>query len=280
MNKITKSTLHAKGLDIGIYSTDFENEFISLTDIARFKSADPFITVCNWLRKRNTLEFLGLWEKLHNPNFKPIEFDRFKEEAGTNAFTMSPERWTRNTCAAGIVVKRGRYGGGTYAHTDIAMAFATWISPELQLYVMKDYRRLKLEETSKQRLDWNLKREISKLNYDIHTDAIKERLLPFELKPEQLNRIYSEEADVLNVALFGQTASEWKKNNKDKEGNIRDYATVEQLLVLANLESYNATLINQGILQSKRLVLLREMANKQLKSILRSLDSKPKGLLP
>jgi len=264
-----QETIHAKGLEIGIYTNDFNNEFISLTDIARYKSDDTFIVVCNWMRDRETLEFLGLWEKLHNPNFKPIEFDRFKTEAGLHSFTMSPEKWIKSTNATGIISKRGRYGGGTYAHSDIAFEFASWISAEFKLYIVKDYHRLKSDENSRLSLNWNLNREISKLNYRVHTDAIKENLLPPELTSAQIHFTYASEADLLNVALFGMTAKEWKNNNKNKNGNIRDYANINQLLVLANIESYNAILINQDKPQEERLILLREMVNSQLRTFLR-----------
>ena len=267
MKNPVKETIHAKGIDIGIYTTDFENEFISLTDIARYKSDEPNDTIRNWMRGRDTLEFLGLWESLHNPNFKPVEFDAFRSQAGTNAFTMSPSKWIAGVNAIGIVVKSGRYGGGTYAHIDIAMSFATWVSPEFQLYIMKDYRRLKTDETSRLSLSWNLNREVAKLNYRIHTDAIKENLIPSTLTPEQIAFTYADEADLLNMALFGQTAKQWRDAHPGKKGNMRDEATIQQLLVLANMESYNAILIGQGKPQAERLVLLRELAVRQLKTL-------------
>ena len=230
-------TIHAAGVDIGIYTQDFENEFISLTDIARYKSDDPTAVIQNWMRNRDVIEFLGLWERLHNPDFKPLEFEGFRKQAGANAFTMSPKKWIEATDAIGIVSKAGRYGG-TYAHSDIAMSFATWISPEFQLYIMKDYRRLKTDENSRLSLNWNLNREISKLNYRIHTDAIKENLIPPELTLAQVAYTYANEADLLNVVLFGKTAKQWKDENPTLKGNMRDAATLNQLLVLANLESY------------------------------------------
>ena len=267
MNNTAKETIHAKGLEIGIYTNDFKNEFISLTDIARYQNAsDPRLAICNWMRGRDIIEFLGLWEKLHNPDFKRIEFDTFKNEAGKNMVTMSPEKWITGVNAIGIVSKRGR-DGGTFAHSDIAMSFATWISPEFQLYIMKDYRRLKSDENSRLSLNWNLNREISKLNYRIHTDAIKENLIPPALTKEQIAYTYADEADLLNVALFGQTAKEWRNTHRNKRGNIRDYAEINQLLVLANIESYNAILISQGKNQSERLLLLRSMVKKQLETI-------------
>ena len=266
MGKIIKDTIHANGIDIGIYTQDFENEFISLTDIARYKSDDPTAVIQNWMRNRDVIEFLGLWEKLHNPVFKPLEFEGFKKQAGANAFTMSPKKWIEATDAIGIVSKAGRYGG-TYAHSDIAMSFATWISPEFQLYIMKDYRRLKTDENSRLSLNWNLNREISKLNYRIHTDAIKENLIPPELTPAQVAYTYANEADVLNVVLFGKTAKQWKDESPTVKGNMRDVATLNQLLVLANLESYNAVLINQGKSQKERMELLRQLAVQQLQTL-------------
>lgn len=242
---MVKETIHANGVDIGIYTQDFENEYLSLTDIARYKSDDPAAVIQNWMRNRDVLEFLGLWEKLHNDNFNPLEFEGFRKQAGANAFTMSPKKWIETTSAIGMVSKAGRYGG-TYAHSDIAMSFATWISPEFQLYIMKDYRRLKTDENSRLSLSWNLNREISKLNYRIHTDAIKNNLIPPELTQWQISNTYASEADLLNTVLFGKTAKEWRDEKKQKDANIRDDATLNQLLVLANLESYNAILIEQG----------------------------------
>ena len=266
MGKIIKDTIHANGIDIGIYTQDFENEFISLTDIARYKSDDPTAVIQNWMRNRDVIEFLGLWERLHNSDFKPLEFEGFKKQAGANAFTMSPKKWIEATDAIGIVSKAGRYGG-TYAHSDIAMSFATWISPEFQLYIMKDYRRLKTDENSRLSLGWNLNREISKLNYRIHTDAIKENLIPPELTSAQVAYTYANEADMLNVVLFGKTAKQWKDDNPTVKGNMRDVATLNQLLVLANLESYNAVLIKQGKNQKERMELLRQLAVQQLETL-------------
>lgn len=266
MGKIIKDTIHANGIDIGIYTQDFENEFISLTDIARYKSDDPTAVIQNWMRNRDVIEFLGLWERLHNPDFKPLEFEGFRRQAGANAFTMSPKKWIESTNAAGIVSKAGRYGG-TYAHSDIAMSFATWISPEFQLYILKDYRRLKSDENSRLSLNWNLNREISKLNYRIHTDAIKENLIPPELTPAQISFTYANEADMLNVILFGKTAKQWKEEHPDVNGNMRDAATLNQLLVLANLESYNAILISQGKEQKERMELLRQLTIQQLETL-------------
>ena len=266
MGKIIKDTIHANGVDIGIYTEDFENEFISLTDIARYKSDDPTAVIQNQLRNRDVIDFLGLWEKMHNSNFKPLEFEGFRKQAGTNAFTMSPKKWIESTNAIGIVSKSGRYGG-TFAHSDIAMSFATWISPEFQLYIMKDYRRLKTDENSRLSLNWNLNREISKLNYRIHTDAIKGNLIPPELTSAQVGYTYANEADMLNVVLFGKTAKQWKDENPMEKGNMRDVATLNQLLVLANLESYNAILINQKKNQKERMELLRQLTVQQLNTL-------------
>lgn len=265
MKKVNEK-INAKGFEISIYTEDFKNEFISLTDIAKYKSDEPFIVINNWLRSKDTIEFLGLWEQLNNPNFKPIEFDRFRNEAGANAFTLSPQKWIENTDAIGIVSKSGRYGG-TFAHSDIAMEFASWVSAEFKLYIIKDYKRLKAEENSRLSLNWNLNREISKLNYRIHTDAIKEIIIP-TLTKMQINFVYANEADLLNVALFGKTAKQWRDENPNEKGNIRDFATIEQLLVLANLESLNAEFIRMNLPQSERLQKLNAVAITQLKSIL------------
>ncbi|MBQ9183982.1 MAG: KilA-N domain-containing protein [Neisseriaceae bacterium] len=265
--KITKETLHAKGLDIAIYTQDFKNEYVSLTDIAKYRSIQPSITIHNWLRGRDIVEFLGLWETLHNSNFNLIEFDKFKTDAGTNAFVFSIKDWTEKLNAIGLLSKSGRYGGGIFAHLDIALEFASWLSPEFKLYIIKDYKRLKSDEQSRLSLDWNLNREIAKLNYKVHTDAIKEYLILPELTKEQISLQYADEADILNVALFGKTAKQWRTENKDKKGNIRDDATLQQLLVLSNMESYNAILIEQGKGQPERLQLLRNMAISQLQSI-------------
>ena len=266
MAKIIKDTIHANGIDIGIYTTDFENEFISLTDIARYKSDEPKDVIKNWMRSKDTLEFLGLWEQLHNSTFKGVEFDAFRNQAGSNAFTMSPSKWIDATNAIGIVSKSGRYGG-TFAHSDIAFEFASWVSPEFKLYIIKDYKRLKTEENSKLSLGWNLNREISKLNYRVHTNAIKENLIPPVLTPQQISYTYASEADLLNTVLFGKTAKEWRDSNPNEKGNIRDDATIYQLLVLANMESYNAILIKQGKSQAERMQLLHELAVQQMKTL-------------
>ena len=282
MSKVKKDTIEAKGFAIQIYTEDFKNDYISLTDIARYKNVhEPKDVVKNWLRVRDTIEFLGLWETIHNPNFKGVEFDSFRKEAGTNAFTLSPQRWIENTNAIGIVSKSGR-GGGTFAHPDIAMEFASWISAEFKLYLIQDYKRLKSDENSKLSLGWNLNREISKINYKIHTDAIKEYLLK-DLTNEQLSYQYASEADMLNVALFNKRAKQWREENPDLKGNMRDYASLNELLVLANMESYNAILIGKGVNQKERMIELRKLARTQLRSIeklnntgMKSLEDKPK----
>lgn len=247
-----------------------ENDYISLTDIAKFKTDDTFIVVCNWMRNRNTIEYLGIWESLYNPNFKPIEFDRFRKEAGLNAFTMSPKKWIETTNAIGIISKSGRYGG-TYAHKDIAFKFASWISVEFELYVAKEFQRLKEEE--QKQLGWSVKRELAKLNYHIHTDAIKKNLIPKEITPQQASMIYANEADVLNVALFGVTAKEWREANPDVKGNIRDYATINQLICLSNMENLNAVFINDNLPQRERLIKLNQIAIQQM-SVLEDVGSR------
>ena len=281
MSKLKKGTIEAKGLTIQIYTEDFKNDYISLTDIARYKSEEPFIVINNWLRGKDNIQFLGLWESIHNPDFKPVEFDRFRKEAGSNAFTLSPQKWIENTNAIGIVSKSGRYGG-TFAHSDIAMEFASWISPEFKLYIIQDYKRLKSDENSRLSLGWNLNREISKINYKIHTDAIKEYLLK-DLTNEQLSYKYASEADMLNVALFNKRAKQWREENPDLKGNMRDYASLNELLVLANMESYNAVLIGKGMEQKERMIELRKLARTQMMSIeklnntgIKSLEDKSK----
>ena len=263
MSKIKKENISAKGLSIQVYTEDFKNDYISLTDIAKYKNTDdPRFVIQNWMRNRNTLEFIGLWEILNNPNFNRVQFDTFRNEAGLNRFTMTPSKWIESTEAIGIVSKSGRYGG-TYAHYDIAMEFASWISPEFKLYIIQDYKRLKEDENSKLSLSWNLHREISKINYKIHTDAIKEYLLD-DLTNEQLSFKYASEADMLNVALFNKRAKEWREENPNTKGNMRDYASLNELLVLANMESYNSVLISKGIEQNERMIELRKFARKQI----------------
>ncbi|HDP1831521.1 TPA: KilA-N domain-containing protein, partial [Staphylococcus aureus] len=257
---------------IGQQITLFKNEnddYISLTDIAKYKSEDPNDVIKNWLRSKDTIEFLGVWENINNPNFKPVEFDGFRNQAGRNAFTMSPTKWINTTNAIGLVTKSGRYGG-TFAQKDIAFEFASWISAEFKLYIIQDYQRLKEREEDPEKLNWDLKRLLSKTNYSIHTDAIKDNLINSKLSQQQIGYTYANEADVLNVAIFGLTAKQWRENNPDKKGNQRDYATIEELIVISNLESRNAELIDKGIDQKSRLKLLNELARKQMKSLLNS----------
>ena len=228
------------------------------------------------MRSKDNIQFLGLWESIHNPDFKPIEFDRFKNEAGSNAFTLSPQKWIEKTKAIGIVSKSGRYGG-TFAHTDIAMEFASWVSPEFKLYIIQDYKRLKSDENSRLSLGWNLNREISKINYKIHTDAIKEYLLR-DPTNEQLSYKYASEADMLNVALFNKRAKQWREENPELKGNMRDYASLNELLVLANMESYNAVMIGKGMEPKERMIELRNLARTQLMSLEKLGDSGIKEL--
>jgi len=269
MSKKIQSTIQAKGLEIAVH-TKGQADYISLTDIARYKSDAPDDVIKNWLRNRETIEFLGLWEQLNNPDFKPVEFDGFRIAAGRNAFVLSPQKWIKTTGAIGLQSKSGRYGGGTFAHVDIAMEFASWISPEFKLYIIKDYQRLKTDEGYRLALEWNAKRELSKVNYRIHTDAIKEHLLPQQLTQQQINFAYASEADMLNMALFGMTAKQWRAQNPDATGNIRDHADIYQLIVLVNLESMNAELIKQGMAQHDRLAYLNNMGIEQMRSLINS----------
>lgn len=263
-----KATIHANGADISIVSNGNEDDYISLTDIAKHKNSEsPADVIKNWLRNRSTIEFLGLWEQMYNPDFKLVEFDQFKNEAGSNAFVLSPQKWISVTNAIGIISKAGRYGG-TYAYKDIAFEFASWVSPEFKLYIIKDYQRLKQDENNKLSLEWNVNRVLSKLNYKIHTDAIKENLVSNDLTNKEISITYANEADVLNVALFGKTAKEWRNENPDLKGNIRDYATIEQLIVMVNLENMNANFIEKGLEQKQRLIELNKIARTQLKSLL------------
>ena len=263
--KDVKSTINANGVEISVASSN-EADYISLTDIAKKRNPEfPADVVKNWLRSRSTIEFLGLWEKIYNPDFKLVEFDQFKNAAGENSFVLTPQKWISTTNAIGITSKSGRYGG-TYAHSDIAFEFASWISPEFKLYIIKDYQRLKADESHAKSLDWNIKREITKSNYRIHTDAIKENLIP-NLTPQQIACKYASEADLINVALFGQTAKQWRNQHSESKGNIRDEATIEQLIVLANLESLNAEYIREGISPAERLSKLNKIAIYQLNSL-------------
>ena len=269
---MAKNKLIVKDTAIRIVKTN-EDDYISLTDIAKYKSDEPNAVIQNWLRNKNTIEFLGLWEQLNNPNFNPLEFEGFRNEAGGNAFTLSPTKWIKATNAIGIITKSGKYGG-TYAHKDIAFEFASWISPEFKLYLIKEFQRLKEEEVKRQQLGWDVKREFAKMNYRIHTDAIKEHLIDDNLDDKFKNYVYADEADMLNVIVFGKTAKEWRNENPDKEGNIRDYANVEELVVLANLEAFNAEMIKKGIDQRERFKKLRKIAREQLTSLLNKSSKK------
>ena len=260
-------TITVKGTEITIYQGE-QTDYLSLTDIARYKASENTDDIIkNWLRNRNTIELLGFWEQMHNLTFKPVEFDGFRKQAGLNSFTMTPKKWIETTNAIGIVSKSGRYGG-TYAHKDIAFEFASWISIEFKLYIIKEFQRLKDDENDRLKLTWNLQRTLAKVNYHIHTDAIKENLIPKELTKQQINFIYANEADLLNVALFGKTAQQWRLQNPAEDGNIRDTATLEQLVVLSNIESLNALLITQGKKQPERLMQLNQMAILQIKTLL------------
>ncbi len=254
--------LNVQGNEIGIISRETE-DYISLTDIAKYRNQeDPFAIINNWMRTRSTIEFLGLWEKLSNPAFKPLEFERFRSEAGSNYFVLSPQRWIQSTHAIGVISKSGRYGG-TYAHKDIAFEFASWISSEFKLYLIKEFQRLKDEE--RKQLGWDIRRNLTKINYRIHTDAIKENLIPPKLTPRQTNLIYASEADVLNMALFGMTAKEWRDSHPGEKGNIRDYANVSQLVCLSNLENLNALFIQEKMPQAERLRKLNQIAIQQMR---------------
>ena len=267
MSKNITEKLNANGVEIRTVLGINEQDYISLTDIAKYKNSDfPADVVKNWMRIRNTIEFLGLWEQLNNPNFKLVEFDQFKNNAGSNGFVLPPQQWITKTNAIGIISKSGRYGG-TYAHTDIAFEFASWISPEFKLYIIKDYQRLKNNENVKNQLEWNAKRELSKANYKIHTDAVKEYLIA-DLPKDYASRVYANEADLLNMALFGMTAKEWRTANPDrKKENIRDDASALQLTVLFNLETLNAHFIQQGFPSAERVKLLHDIAESQLKRL-------------
>ncbi len=271
IRKMAKITVQNTNITIIAVNGD---DYISLTDLARHKSDEPNAVIANWLRNRNTIEYLGIWEQLYNPNFKPTEFEGFRRQAGLNAFTLSPKKWTDATNAIGIIAKSGRYGG-TYAHKDIALKFASWISVEFELYIVKEFQRLKTEE--QRLLGWSAKRELSKINYRIHTDAIKQNLIPVEVTPAQASVIYANEADVLNVAMFGVTAKQWRDAHPDLKGNIRDYASINELICLSNMENLNAVFIEQGMTQGERLVKLNQIAIHQM-SVLESGDNDRKLL--
>jgi hypothetical protein len=256
------SKLNVLNREVGHYKLN-DQDYICITDIAKYRSPDtPADIIKNWLRSRSTIDFIGLWEKLNNPNFKLLEFDQFKREAGNNYFVLSPQKWIESTHAIGLVSRAGRTGG-TFAHKDIAFEFASWISSEFKLYLITEFQRLK-EKDSKQ-IGWDVHRTLTKINYRIHTDAIKTKLIPKEVTTKQTKKIYASEADVLNMALFGVTAKDWQKQNPSLKGNIRDYADVSQLVCLSNLESLNALFINDGMKQSQRLIKLNKVAIQQMK---------------
>ena len=266
-------TINVKGTEITVFQGE-QSDFISLTDIAKHKDASNTDTIIqNWMRNRNTIELLGFWETMYNPDFKPLEFEGFRKQAGLNSFVMTPKKWIETTTAIGIISKSGRYGG-TFAHKDIAFEFASWISIEFKLYIIKEFQRLKADENDRLKLECNLQRTLAKVNYHIHTDAIKENLIPKELSKVKINFVYANEADMLNVALFGMTAKDWRDKNPKAEGNIRDAASIEQLVVLSNMESINAVLIHQGLKQSERLQQLNRIAITQMKSLVNNLTVK------
>jgi hypothetical protein len=272
--KSKKSTIQVQGHAVTVVAQS-ASDYISLTDIARYRNTqEPFAVINNWMRSRSTIEFIGLWEKLCNPLFKPLEFERFKNEAGSNYFVLSPQRWIESTQAIGIISKSGRYGG-TFAHRDIAFEFASWISSEFKLYLIVEFQRLKEDENRRLSLAWNLNRTLSKLNYRIHTDAIQTHLIPPEVTLAQAAATYASEADLLNVALFGLTARQWRDANSNLKGNMREYASVEQLLVLANIEAMNAELIHMGIPQSDRLKRLNQIAIRQMEILTASSTALP-----
>ena len=260
-----KSTIDVQGAAITVVSHGAA-DYISLTDMAR-KFGDD-VLIYSWMRNRNSLEFIGIWEKIHNPAFKGLEFETFKTQAGLNSFSMTPRKWIEATGAIGLQSRAGRYGGGTYAHKDIAFEFGSWLSPEFKLYLIKEFQRLKDDENSRLKLDWNLQRTLSKINYRIHTDAIRDTLIPPSVTNAQATAVYASEADILNVALFGQTARQWRDAHPNAEGNVRDHASLEQLVVLTNLESLNSVLIRQGLAQPKRLRTLNDTAITQMRTLL------------
>ena len=253
--------LDVKGTLVRVVKIDGE-DFVCLTDMAKLKSDDPQQTISNWMRNRMTIEYLGLWEELYNPGFKPLEFEGFRKEVGLNSFTMSPTKWIEGVNAVGMIVQAGRYGG-TYARNDIAFKFAAWLSVEFELYLVKEFQRLKAKE--QELIGWSAKRELAKINYRIHTDAIQQKLIPAEVSRAQTSIIYANEADVLNVALFGMTHQQWQKKNPDLKGNQRDYATINQLICISNMENINAVMINDGIPQPQRLKKLNEIAIQQMR---------------
>ena len=279
-NNLIQTEVDVKGNTIKVLRID-GYEYISLTDLAKTQNDEsPADVVKNWMRNKETLSFLGVWEELNNENFKLVEFDQFKNEAGRHAFTMSPQKWIRETNAIGVISKSGKYGGGTYARSDIAFEFASWISPEFKLYLIKEFERLKRNENNQYKIEWNANRILSKVNYEVHTDAIKNFIVP-TLTEEQKKFVYSEEADVLNVALFGMTAKEWRNDNPKlaKNGNIRDYTDLLHLVILSNLETINASLISDNVSQKERLIKLNNNARMQMQSLKNNKNIKELELL-
>ena len=262
-----QTKISVQGTEITIYTID-QMDYLSLTDIAKYRNSEaPADIIKNWFRNRSTIEFLGLWEKLNNPIFKLVEFDQFRTDAGSNYFVLSPKKWIDVTAAIGITSKSGKYGG-TFAHQDIAFEFASWISAEFKLYILKEFQRLKQEEVEQKKLEWSVSRTIAKVNYAIHTNAVKVHLIPEDISKQMKKFIYADEADLLNIALFGKTAQEWRADNSSIKGNIRDYATLEQLVVLSNLESYNSELIKQKITPESRLKQLNRIAIEQMRVLI------------
>jgi len=267
MSKSQKSIIAVQGATVTVLSQD-QQDLICLTDIAKYKNPDhPDDVIRNWLRNRNTVEFLGVWERLNNAGFNPVEFDGIRMQTGLNSFVLTPKQWIEKTGAVGLTSSAGRYGG-TYAHKDIAFEFASWVSVEFKLYLIREFQRLKDEENDRLKLDWNLQRTLAKINYRIHTDAIKDTLIPPSVTKAQANAVYASEADLLNVALFGQTAKQWRDAHPEADGNVRDHASLEQLVVLTNLESLNSVLIRQGLAQPERLRSLNDIAITQMRTLL------------
>ena len=267
MSKKRKLTIAVQGASVTVLSQN-QQDLICLTDIAKYKNPDhPDDVIRNWLRSRNTVEFLGVWERLNNPTFNPVEFDGIRMQTGLNSFVLTPKQWIEKTGAVGLTSSAGRYGG-TYAHKDIAFEFAAWVSVEFKLYLIREFQRLKDDENDRLQLNWNLQRTLAKINYRIHTDAIKETLIPPSVTKAQASAVYASEADLLNVALFGQTAKQWRDAHPDAEGNIRDHAPLEQLVVLTNLESLNSVLVRQGLPQPERLAMLNGIAITQMRTLL------------
>jgi len=269
-----KETINVKGTEIILLSHK-KDDYISLTDMAKFKNAEATgYVISRWLSARYTIDFVGIWERINNPDFNVVEFNNIKNESGTNGFVLTSKQWIEKTNAIGIISKPGRYGGGTFAHKDIAFEFASWLSPEFKYLLIIEFQRLKEDENHRLSLEWNLQRTLSKINYRIHTDAIKEHIIPNIVTKEQISYTYAEEADLLNVALFGMTAKQWRDTNPDLKGNIRDYATLEQLVVLSNMESINALLIQQQLTQGERLVQLNKVAITQMRSLVENRNLK------